>query len=381
MDFEQKSPLPRPTESPLSLTATVMAHPSRSSAAEHVLAELSLPGAEAVFDPRPDAPPSSLRTAAAALSRATPDRSTHHLLLQDDALLAKDLPTSVLKCCRLHPDAALSFFVEWGSRTAVLARMAVFSGISAVPVINPYMPSLALAMPSALTAEIAERMARGGSAGADDGEPDDRAVLRLLRERGARTLAMVPNLAEHGDLPSLTGNTGQGVRRSVCFTADSDVPFNASVLDLPRLLPFYAWNTGNAVVIDTSDDTPSSHRPTERVLAGWGLGENSARRALEAASGSAALADSVDPDLLLGAWNTAVALGAVQEHAYPGSVGSLRERTGTSLVRHALYTHVPGALRAFVDAPSLEPFHEELVELTLTALELGAGLNVPEGEL
>lgn len=381
MDFDQKSPPPGSNETPLSLTGTVMAHPSRSSEAEHVLTELSLPGAETVFDPRPDAPPSSLRTAAAALSRANPDRSTHHLLLQDDTLLAKDLPASVLECCRLHPDAALSFFVEWGSRTAVLARMAVFSGISAVPVINPYMPSLALAMPSALTAEIAERMGDGSDGGAGDGEPDDRAVLHLLRERGVRTLTMVPNLAEHGDLPSLTGNTGQGVRRSVCFTADSDVPFDASVLDLPRLLPFYAWNTGNAVVIDTSDDVPSSHRPTERVLAGWGLGEDSARRALETTSGSAALADSVDPDLILGVWNTAVALGAVQEHVHPGSVGSLRERVGVPLVRRALYTHVPGALRAFVDAPSLEPLEEELVELTLTALELGAGLNVPEGGL
>ncbi|GHC74698.1 hypothetical protein GCM10007079_09150 [Nocardiopsis terrae] len=381
MDFEQNSEESGSEKLPLSLSATVMAHPSRSFGAERVLAELSLPGAEAVFDPRPDAPPGSLRTAAAALSRATPEKSTHHLLLQDDVLPAEDLPASVLECCRLHPDAALSFFVEWGSRTAVLARMAVFSGISAVPVINPYMPSLALAMPSALTTGIAERMGRGSDGGADDGEPDDRALLRLLRERGVRTLTMVPNLVEHDDLPSLTGNTGQGVRRSACFTAEPGVPFDASVLDLPRLLPFYAWNTGDAVVIDTAEDVPAAHRPTEEVLTGWGLGQDTSRRALAATSGAAALAGTVRPDLLLDAWNTAVALGAVQEHTDPGSVATLRDRAGLPLVRRALYTHVPGALRVFVDAVSLEPLEEELVELTLAALELGAGLDVPPGEL
>lgn len=377
MASDERTRTPRTDRPDLSLTSTVMAHPLRSSEAERVLADLALPGAEVVFDPRPEAPRDSLRTAAAALSRATPDKSTHHLLLQDDTLLTKDFSTSVLECCRLHPDAALSFFVEWGSRTAVLARMAAFSGISAVPVINPYMPSLALAMPSAPSATLARRM----SSGSDAGEADDQAILRLLREEGVRTLVMVPNLVEHGDLPSLTGNTGQGVRRSVCFAAEGDARFDASVLDLPRLLPFYAWNTGNAVVIDTTDDVPSSHRPTEDVLESWGLDAKVSLRALESTAGHSALADSVDPDLLRGVWSTAVALGTVQEHADPGSVGTLRERIGVPVVRRALYTHVPGALRAFVDAPSLEPLEEELVALTLTALELGAGLRLPESEL
>ncbi|NEE20505.1 hypothetical protein G3M58_80350, partial [Streptomyces sp. SID7499] len=89
-----------------------------------------------------------------AFAQAAGRDSTHHLVLQDDVEVSDGLLDGVQRAAGVHVDAALSYFVEWGSRTAVLARWAALTGVSAVPVINPYVPTVALSLPSALAVRL-----------------------------------------------------------------------------------------------------------------------------------------------------------------------------------------------------------------------------------
>jgi hypothetical protein len=356
------TPLSRP---PVVLSASVMAHPDRSASAHRVLASLGLENARVAFDPEPEGPASSLRSARLAYADAAHSRGTHHLVLQDDVTFSRAFLESARALLSHHPDDAVSFFVEWGSRTASLARWAVFTGAAAVPVVNPYVPTQALALPRGLAVGLARFLTEE----TEHGEADDEAVLRFLRARGVRALVAVPNLVEHEDLPSLTGNSGHGARHSVCFAPEGAV-HDASVLDPPRLVPMVAWNVGRAVVVDLRDDVPATRRATLGVLCAWGATEAGLREALARAVGRRSYA--VAPDLLFEAWITAVAMGALQERHWPGTVGPLRGRLDEPLVARALATLVPGALRVFADPAALERRSGDLAPLVLAAMEYGA---------
>ncbi|RKS09105.1 hypothetical protein DFP74_4834 [Nocardiopsis sp. Huas11] len=348
------------------LSASVMAHPDRSASAHRVLADVGVENARVAFDPEPDGPASSLRSARLAYADADLyPGSTHHLVLQDDVTFSRGFVESARACLSLHPDSAVSFFVEWGSRTAFLARWAVFTGAAAVPVVNPYVPTQALALPRRLAVDLARFLTED----VEHGEADDEAVRRFLRGRGVPALVMVPNLVEHEDLPSLTGNNEHGARHSVCF-APEGAAHDGSVLDPPRLLPMVAWNVGRAVVVDLHDDVPATRRPTLDVLGEWGATESVLRGALDRVVGARAY--PVGPDLLFQAWITAVALGALQEGHWPGTVGALRGRLGEPLVARALATLVPGALRVFTDPVALSRRADDLALLVLAAMEYGA---------
>ncbi|WP_190394247.1 hypothetical protein [Nocardiopsis quinghaiensis] len=346
------------------LSASVMTHPRRSGSARRVLDSLGIADSALALDPEPEGPPSSLRASGVAFTDAARLDSTHHLVLQDDVRVCAGFPESVRGIAERHPEAAVSLFVEWGSRTAHLARWAVFTGAGAVPVINPYMPTLALLLPRGLAVDMGRFMKDA------DGRSDDRAALRFLRERGVPTLTVVPNLVEHDDLPSLKGNDDHGMRRSVCFAAEG-ARFDGTVLDVPPLLPFLRWNTCDAVVVDTAHDVPEAHRPTLEVLEEWGAAPGELRRAcaghLGAGSGP-----------LFALWLTAVALGAVQERHWPGTVAGLRDRLDEPPVRRALATLAPGALRVFLDPDRLAERSDQLVPALLIAMEHGRDLTTAD---
>ncbi|OOC53648.1 MULTISPECIES: hypothetical protein [Nocardiopsis] len=351
--------MPKPLSSVV-LSASVMAHPSRSGSARRVLDSLGIADSSLALDPDPGGPPSSLRASQVAFSDAARFDSTHHLVLQDDVRVCADFPASVREIVERHPEAAVSLFVEWGSRTAYLARWAVLTGSGAVPVINPYMPTLALLLPRDLAIGMGRFMEDAG------GRSDDRAALRFLRERGVPALTAVPNLVEHEDLPSLKGNDDHGIRRSVCFAAEG-ARFDGTVLEVPPLLPFLRWNTCDTVVIDTAHDVPEAHRPTLEVLGEWGARPEELRRACAEHLGA-------ESGPLFALWLTAVALGAVQERHWPGTVAGLRGRLDEPLVRRALAGLAPGALRVFLDPDRLTERSGRLVPALLTAMEHGSGL-------
>ncbi|MEE2040490.1 hypothetical protein Q8791_25030 [Nocardiopsis sp. CT-R113] len=361
-----------PSSPSVVLSAAVMSHPDRRACAQRVLDALALPGAALALDPDPDGPPSSLRSSQVAFSLAGAAESTHHLVLQDDVRLSDDFLESVRSAVESHPDAALALFVEWGSRTACLARWAVFAGAGAVPVINPYMPTLGMVLPRELAVEMGAFM-QGA-----DGRSDDRAALAFLRGRGIRTLATVPNLVEHRELASLKGNGEHGARHAVCFAREG-ARFGAEVLEVPPLLPFLRWNTGTAVAVDPADDVPESHRPLLEVLVEWGATEPELRREFreggfpgavgEIAADGASAGEGADP--LFDTWLTAVACGAVQERHWPGTVAWLRDRWDEPWVVRALGTFAPGALRLFADTERLVARAEESAPAVLAAMEYG----------
>src|SRR5699024_2609774 len=123
-------------------------------------------------------------------------------------------------------------------------------------VINPYMPPPAMVLPRRIAVELARFLELQGRAN----EPDDREVLRFLRGAGIPTLVMVPNAVEHDDLPSITGNSDHGPRRSLCVTQRPR--YGGHVLRAPRHLPFLRWNLASSVLIDLDQYVPEAHRPS-----------------------------------------------------------------------------------------------------------------------
>ena len=357
------------------LSAAVMAHPERADRAEALAIETGVPWASVALDPDPGGPPTALRSARVAFGAAGRHRADHHLVLQDDARIADGFATTTARVLAAHPEAAVSLFVEWGSRTAVLARWAVFTGAGAVPVINPYVPTVALALPRQASVELSHFLEE--VEGSD--EPDDRAVLRFVRRQGLRALVAIPNPVEHEDRPSLVGNHGHGPRRSACFAPHPVETLSPTTLEPPPILPFLRWNLGTPVLIDLDHDVPEAHRPLAAVLAGWGATEDHLSKALKAHVNGL---DAVVPEPYLSAvWHTAVADGTVLETWWPGTVGGLRDRSAEPMVASALASLVPGALRTFVDVDALAEHRSRVIELTLAALELGAEhCRVPERE-
>lgn len=346
------------------LTVSVMTHPRRAARAERLCSEIGPERAWTAVDPRPEGPSSALRAARVAFGQATREKGGHHLVLQDDAILSPGFVGAVCDAVRAFPEAALSFFVEWGSRTAYLARWAAFTGADAVSVINPYMPTLATVVPREVAVELARFLEREGR----EDEPDDREVLRFLRGAGVPTRVMVPNAVDHDDLPSIAGNSDHGPRRAVCTAARPR--YGGSVLRTPRYLPFLRWNLGSSVVIDLDHDVPEAHRPTRRVLTEWGATERDMDEAF-ADSGLSSLLGA-GREVAFEAWLTAVGVGAVQERHWPGTVTALRGRRGEPLVRGALESFVPGMLRTVADPVRMAARSEGLALAALSAMEYGA---------
>src|SRR4051794_21448311 len=97
------------------LSAVVMTHPRRLAAARALAARHPDLDLRLVVDPRPDAPPNALRTARAAW-KAVAAGATHHLVVQDDMLLADGIGALLTRAATALPGQVLSLFTEWGSR-------------------------------------------------------------------------------------------------------------------------------------------------------------------------------------------------------------------------------------------------------------------------
>jgi len=192
----------------VSLSAVVMAHPSRASHADLLAAGLGLDSV--VLDPEPDAPPSPMRTALKAWRRH--GNSNYHLVIQDDILAPRTLLATVSLSTRRHSDSPLAFYSHWNSQNGALVRLAALAGAGwtrAVP--NEYVPTQALCLPSALGDAFVRHAAEAATTA------DDVAMSKFLETTGHQVLLSVPNLVEHVGDTSLAGNSRDGLRRSACY--------------------------------------------------------------------------------------------------------------------------------------------------------------------
>jgi hypothetical protein len=335
------------------LTGAVMTHPLRAERAQQLVS--SHAGMlDLVVDPDPDGPPAALRTAVHAWS-SVPAGSTHHLVLHDDMLLSHGFFDRVRRAIDVMPDAALALFSFWNSRNGAAVRLGALAGARWVPATNEYTPCTALVLPREVALGYADYVARQQ---AETGEtwPEDVYMYRYLRAAGVPVFVAVPNLAEHEDLSSLSGNNFQGLRRSACFLETDRETEEVNTIAQLATVPFFKYGAAQCAV-----RVPGTDRwlniPCEDYLSGLGIDVDPLR-------------EQVDSAVTWPIWLTAYAMGVVhqlEEHDRPTDPFRPR-KPDAAVLDAALATLGPGGLCHSPTAPELDA---DIVRLAKAAIEQG----------
>lgn len=357
----------------VALSVAVMAHPTRADEALAFIAAHPELEATIIVDPRPG-PGGSLRTAAAAMACVAPD-ATHHLVLQDDVVLARGYVQRLLGTVASHPRASVSLFAEWGSRTSWMIRLAAATDRWVAAVVDPYVPTQGVVVPHDVARSFAE-YARGASG------PDDQVLADHLAALAVPSVVTVPALLEHDDRPSLTGNGFQGERRSACFMPDvSALPLGpyASVAGqgLERV-PQMSWMRGvsewfatrrpaSQAFVGTPLLADVGHREIAALHAAF-REHISAVDAADRAAHGVGLRDIVDDVVLVELWLAAYFTGRASNSSAADVLTALTRPVGIAAARSAL----PGALRRFLALPARVALADAGGQLVAAAAGLGA---------
>jgi hypothetical protein len=345
------------------ISTAVMTHPDRRGRAELLRQRCEEITPVVVVDPEPGARPSAWRTARAAWDAVAPD-ATHHLVLQDDAELSDGFVAAVHEAIRSRPDDALCLFVEWGSRSAGSVRIAAATGATWAPVVDDYIPSVALVLPARHAADFAAYAADTS----DETVPDDVVLLSFLRGRGIRVLALVEGLVEHDRAGSLVGNSIMGLRRSVNPQPAWSGRMDATVTDDLPAVPYYDWWDQQAAMFIPDDESSDGWTRLRSGPAFEYLGADvavaEATYEAEAHSASERLRDLVSAVIRREIWKTAFLLGVVVRR-----VGA-REDLSEAFVA-ATRTMAPGGLRRIVPVHLIPEVTELLHPLVLAAVAAG----------
>ncbi|MGP4112723.1 hypothetical protein ACTWP5_17670 [Streptomyces sp. 4N509B] len=334
-------------------------------------------------DTAPPGERGSLRSAQLAWSAAGRD-ATHHVVLQDDVRLPGDFLGALHAVVACRPDEVTSLFVEWGAWTASVVRLAALTGAGWAEVVDDYVPTQAVVMPAAVARAVGEHL-RGELSG---GAPDDVALHRHLLATGRVPHVAVPNLVEHRDAASLTGNHPHGLRCAACWLGDAP----AGGVDTGRAVtgvdavPVMAWWGRPGCYVRMRDATaPEGWRkvPALPALAWFGLSEREVGEAGAAAvngpdRATVAARGLLGEELLFELWLAAFLLGvrAAQLTPASGPAGAARAvaaRVDTPLARRALTTMPLGAVRNLVPRHRLARAAAVLTPLVRRAVLLGAG--------
>jgi hypothetical protein len=359
-----------PHRSDLRLSTVIMAHPRRRAAAEALGEAHPALAARIVTDPEPEGPPSALRTARLAWQSVSAG-ATHHLVLQDDAVLSSGFADAVGALAAARPRDSVSLFTEWGSRTANAVRAAALLGHAWAPVVDDYLPSVALVLP----AELALGFEEYAAAKASPEATDDVTLLDYLHD--VDKVVPVAGPVDHANPPSLVGNDVMGPRSAACLARAGDP--DGSVLPAMRAVPYFCWWEQLAVVYLRDSASPDGWRrvPAEEALLERGIGRErvvaSLRKALETLPHRDFVHDRVSDVLLAELWTTAYALGVVTR-----DLGGFPD-LGRPAARAALSTMAPGALRRVVPARWLAAVGELLYPLVAAAVLRGATDAEAEG--
>lgn len=348
------------------ISGSVMSHPERAGRA-HRLAAAAPPGAlRVVSDPDPTGPPSALRTARAAWSAMAPE-ATHHLVVHDDMKLSSALFDRALQAVEAMPDVALSLLSFWNSRNGAAVRMAALTGARWVPALDEYVPCPALLLPRKVAAGYV-RYTRD----LDRIWPEDMLMYRYLRSAGIRTMITAPNLVEHEDISSLSGNDFQGLRRSACFLpidpADPSCPGPVSRERATggfSLVPSFTCGSARCAV-----RVPGRGRPrwlnmrTTDYLERVGVPESHRQPGIRSSSRHVASA------LLNELWTTAYAMGlAVEFESAAAEKDALKTAPDPLVVERALATLGPGGLCHLLPGEVLADITDELAALSRLGVE------------
>jgi hypothetical protein len=370
----------------ITVTAAIETHPARLDVAHRLRERLAPLDTCFAVDPYPAGSRRAMRSARLAFAAADLDR-THHVVLQDDVWVPDGFAEAVRRVAELYPDAIVSLFVEWGLPTATLVRWAALTGATAVPVMENYAPTQAVLLPS----ELSRRFARYLREEVPTDFPDDVALLTFARRTRTPALLLVPNLVDHdrvpspvGDyLPSLTGNAWQGARRSVCVLPEPFVGTDASVLEVPRMVPFMQWSGDCSATVYPHPYGNGGWLNTLEALDRWGLDH----KALRADCWSTLhtpryeqLLERIDESTLFAFWTTSVAMGMIQSTLWPEAAAVLPSRLADPVFAQALRTLAPGGMRRVVGLDDLAAHAVCLDVLAIHGMTYGAQVGQPPYE-
>jgi hypothetical protein len=348
------------------ISAAVMAHPSRLRQAQALRDRHPALGFQIVTET--DAGRGhSLETARRAWRAVAPD-ATHHLVVQDDCLLCEGFADLLLAAVAARPADALCFFTEWGSRTADALRLAALEGAAWTPALDIYVPTQAAVLPAAVARGFAQSCA-------DVGEADDVALARWLDRHDVAAFVSVPNLAQHVDVASLTGNGYQGPRLSACFGLPGEFSPAGPAARVPDWLPHlsYLRAESGCFTAPRLGETDLRVRLTAEFLAErFALGGRPQAEFREVAASmelASLVGESIGEVALLAVWLTGYALGVLRAERSPATASP--EPPG-ALAALALASLAPGGLRRFLAQPLLARLEEPLVAFVTEAVCRGA---------
>lgn len=342
-----------------------MTHPSRLAQAQ--LMQRSHPELDLriVLDPSPRSSPSPARTARAAWAAVAPD-STHHLVIQDDVILAPGFLEQLTVTLSARPSSAIALFNEWASASSSAVRQAAWRGNGMCRVYDPYVPSVALVLPA--------QLARAASHMDPTIPQDDVQLLQILGDQGCEVVATVPNLVQHGASTSLAGNAAQGARLSAVYAGLLPRPHETLAATEPAEFdripcfsrtfgrPYYLVRNGPVWRRASLTSVLREEMPMSEIL--------EAARADTAAT--RAEAQWLRPDLLVCLWLIAFAHGVeLRRHGEVQGL-SVRGALGTPIGALALGTLGLGIFDQYLDVDDVLRSECWLTNLTRRALSFGA---------
>ncbi|MEU2821306.1 NAD(P)-dependent oxidoreductase [Streptomyces bacillaris] len=325
-----------------------MTHPRRISAAGEIAAKDPRGRIQVVQDPDPSGPPTALRTANPSWS-CVGDAATHHIVFQDDVILAQGFFDQVEKVAAAVPGEAVAFYEGWEGRNSGVVRLGALTGASWAYAVDEHVPSLALMLPAEAARGYARFAAEHG-----DGWPYDVVIQRYLKALGIPVRIAVPSTVDHDDVPSLAGNSKHGWRRATYFTDAAAEVVSPDCASFP-VVPFYQYGESKCAV---RQDGRWEYLDTDRYLRRIGLAERC--DADFAGAGEPDLPAEVRRQVWLTAFATGVAVaGATGREPDPETAAAVMDSLG------------PGGLcEEYTDAELL-PMIPRIRELALAALASG----------
>ena len=214
------------------LTGAILTHPRRLEMARALRASLTPNPVDIVVDPEPDGPPTALRTAMAAWSDV-PATSTHHLILEDDALPSPGFLHQVELAATAAPGAAIAFYTNWQSRNGAAVRLGALAGARWTVAVDEYAPTVSIVLPADVGRGFPAFAQRSGT-----GWADDILMARYLRRHGVPLYLSVPNLVEQADAPSVDGHYAHILGRATCLSrGEPEGAWRLSDLLRPEVVP------------------------------------------------------------------------------------------------------------------------------------------------